>query len=148
MVAKSLHVGPAGSGDVIDWVKLGWTSLGTFACAASANALNQVYEIANDARMERTKRRPLPTGRLSRGHALLFAGLAGSAGIYILATQASTPLPASHLLILGRVSLEETEPAFMPRRTAVLGPVAAFDTAALTSYIYIYGQGMACSRAW
>ena len=72
-------------------MKLGWTSLGTFACAASANALNQVYEIANDARMERTKRRPLPTGRLSRGHALLFAGLAGSAGIYILATQVLSP---------------------------------------------------------
>ena len=71
-------------------MKLGWTSLGTFACAASANALNQVYEIANDARMERTKRRPLPTGRLSRGHALLFAGLAGSAGIYILATQVTS----------------------------------------------------------
>ena len=61
--------------------------MGTFACAASANTLNQVYEIVNDAKMERTKRRPLPTGRLSRGHALLFAGLAGSAGIYTLATQ-------------------------------------------------------------
>ena len=80
----------AGSGEAIDWAKLGWTSLGTFACAASANALNQVYEIANDARMERTKRRPLPTSRLSRGHALLFASLAGSAGIYILATQVIT----------------------------------------------------------
>ena len=78
-----------GSGEVIDWVKLGWTSLGTFACAASANTLNQVYEIANDARMERTKWRPLPTGRLSRGHALVFAGVAGSVGIYTLATQVS-----------------------------------------------------------
>ena len=85
----------AGSDEAIDWAKLGWTSLGTFACAASANALNQVYEVANDARMERTKRRPLPTGRLSRGHALLFAGLAGCAGIYILATQVHhlPPLP-------------------------------------------------------
>lgn len=81
----------AGSGEAIDWAKLGWTSLGTFACAASANALNQVYEIANDARMERTKRRPLPMGRLTRGHALLFAGLAGSAGVYILATQVTLP---------------------------------------------------------
>ncbi|CAK0743725.1 hypothetical protein CVIRNUC_001492 [Coccomyxa viridis] len=79
----------AGSDEAIDWAKLGWTSLGTFACAASANALNQVYEVVNDARMERTKRRPLPTGRLSRGHALLFAGLAGCAGIYILAIQAN-----------------------------------------------------------
>ena len=90
----------AGSGEAIDWARLGWTSLGTFACAASANALNQVYEAANDARMERTKRRPLPAGRLSRCHALLFAGLSGCAGICILATQVRTlpslpaPLPA------------------------------------------------------
>lgn len=74
-----------GSGESIDWPGLGWTSLGTFACAAAANALNQVYEVRNDSLMERTKRRPLPLGKLSRGHALLFAGVLGVGGVWLLA---------------------------------------------------------------
>ena len=81
----------AGSGEQVDWARLGWTSLGTFACAASANALNQVYEVANDSLMERTKRRPLPLGRLSRGHALAFAGIMGLAGVAILSYKARYP---------------------------------------------------------
>jgi len=35
----------AGSGDDIDWAGMGWTSLGTFMCSASANTLNQIIEI-------------------------------------------------------------------------------------------------------
>lgn len=31
-----------GSGEKIDWAGLGWTSLGTYMAAASANAFNQV----------------------------------------------------------------------------------------------------------
>ena len=77
----------AGSGERIDFVNLAWTSLGTFACSAAANALNQVYEIKNDGLMRRTMLRPLPTGRLSRAHALAFAGLTGISGIAILASQ-------------------------------------------------------------
>ena len=46
--------------------------------------------MANDALMERTKRRPLPLGRLSRGHALAFAGVLGTAGVAILAYQVRT----------------------------------------------------------
>ncbi len=63
---------------------MAWMSLGTFGCAAAANTLNQVYEVANDALMKRTMRRPLPTGRVSRLHALLFASAAGAAGVAVL----------------------------------------------------------------
>ena len=73
-----------GSGEQVDWGGLAWTALGTFGCAAAANTLNQVYEVANDALMKRTMRRPLPTGRVSRRHALLFAGAAGAAGVAVL----------------------------------------------------------------
>jgi hypothetical protein len=75
----------AGSGGAIDWAKLGWTSLGTFGAAACANALNQVYEAANDALMARTRGRPLPAGRMSRRHALAFAAAAGAGGLWLLA---------------------------------------------------------------
>lgn len=57
---------------------------GTFGAAASANTLNQIYEVVNDARMKRTMMRPLPLGRISRLQALVFAGLMGVGGTAIL----------------------------------------------------------------
>lgn len=84
VVATSSAGFVAGSKESIDWAGLGWTSLGTFLASASANALNQVYEVANDARMQRTMARPLPSGRMSRAHALAFALLTGAGGVYML----------------------------------------------------------------
>lgn len=78
----------AGSGEVVDWRGLAWASLGTLGCAAAANTLNQVYEVANDAVMKRTMRRPLPMGRVTARHALAFAGVASAAGIAVLYYQA------------------------------------------------------------
>lgn len=77
----------AGSGDTIDWIKLWWTYVGTTAAASSANALNQIYEVANDSLMKRTARRPLPTGKMSMAHALAFAAVTGIGGVGILASQ-------------------------------------------------------------
>ena len=74
----------AGSEEWIDWPKLGWTSVGTFLAASSANALNQVYEVLNDGRMRRTASRPLPSGRMSRTHALVFAAVTGASGVWVL----------------------------------------------------------------
>ena len=76
-----------GSGEKVDWAGLAWTCAGTFGCAAAANTLNQVYEVATDSLMERTKRRPLPLGLLSRRHALVFAGVMGIGGICILGSK-------------------------------------------------------------
>jgi protoheme IX farnesyltransferase len=75
----------AGSRERIDWGGMGWTCLGTMLASSSANALNQVYEKVNDGMMKRTMNRPLPTGRVSRGHALAFAALAGVGGVWLLA---------------------------------------------------------------
>ena len=77
----------AGSGDSIDWKKLGWTYIGTTAAASSANALNQIYEVTNDSLMKRTQRRPLPAGKMSMAHALAFAAVTGLGGIGVLASQ-------------------------------------------------------------
>jgi len=68
-----------------DPVLLSATLGGTFLCAASANTLNQVIEVPRDARMARTARRPLPSGRMSRQHALGFAAVAGLGGVGSLA---------------------------------------------------------------
>ena len=46
--------------------------LGTVLMAAGAAALNQWYEHELDAKMERTKSRPIPAGSIETSHALLF----------------------------------------------------------------------------
>jgi heme o synthase len=65
-----------------------WGVLFTFAgvalLSAAASALNQVQEKDLDALMERTRRRPLPSGDLSGGQALLFATFSGTGGLAFL----------------------------------------------------------------
>ena len=53
------------------WVLL-HAVVGAGLVAASAGALNQWWEQATDARMPRTAKRPLPAGRLSSRHVLVF----------------------------------------------------------------------------
>ncbi|MEW6741674.1 MAG: heme o synthase [Planctomycetota bacterium] len=83
-------------------VELAATLVGTALAAGSANALNQWSEARSDARMERTRYRPLPAGRLDARTALLFATAAGIAGVTLLAC-AVTPLAA--LLALAAIAI-------------------------------------------
>jgi len=53
--------------------------------AAGTNAFNQLRERDVDARMRRTERRPLPSGRLTPRAAGLFAGVISVAGVLYLA---------------------------------------------------------------
>lgn len=80
----------AASTESIDWERFAWTSVGTMLCSSSANALNQLYEIANDARMTRTCIRPLPQKRMSRSHAMIFALVTGVTGVYVLLDKVNT----------------------------------------------------------
>ena len=60
-------------------------TLGIFLLACGASALNHYQERDKDAKMDRTKNRPIPSGRISPGMALLFAltlSIAGSLLIY------------------------------------------------------------------
>mmetsp|Transcript_40115 Transcript_40115/g.159526 ORF Transcript_40115/g.159526 Transcript_40115/m.159526 type:complete len:379 (-) Transcript_40115:648-1784(-) len=83
--AVGFVMGSAYSSDgLVDYEMLGWTSVGTALCAASANCLNQLYEIKRDAVMSRTNARPLPAGRVSKLHALGFAAVTGILGYGIL----------------------------------------------------------------
>ncbi|KAI1074824.1 mitochondria protoheme IX farnesyltransferase [Whalleya microplaca] len=60
---------------------LSFLTTGTALCSASANALNMLYEPAWDAKMSRTRNRPLVRGLLSQRRALVFAILAALAGV-------------------------------------------------------------------
>lgn len=76
-----------GSGEHVDVPKLGWTTLGTLGAACAANATNQLMEVTHDARMTRTRIRPLPSGRLRRPHAVAFAVACGGLGVATLHLQ-------------------------------------------------------------
>ncbi len=66
------------AGPGADLVLLVHTVLGAAFAAAGANALNMWWERDTDRFMNRTSSRPLPDGRLSPAHALLFAlGISG-----------------------------------------------------------------------
>ncbi|TKY50601.1 Protoheme IX farnesyltransferase [Spatholobus suberectus] len=91
-----------GSGSAVDLSALSWTCLGTMMVAASANSLNQVFEVNNDAKMKRTSRRPLPSGRITIPHAVGWASSVGLAGTTLLAMQANmlaAGLAASNLVL-------------------------------------------------
>lgn len=70
---------------VIDWVGLMVLTLGGMLITGAANALNQVLEKDYDLMMERTKNRPIATGRMSVSEAVLTAGLMALTGICLLA---------------------------------------------------------------
>jgi heme o synthase len=63
---------------------LAFLTSGTFLTIASANTLNMLFESAHDAKMSRTKNRPLVRGLISNRAALLFAILTGVIGTSIL----------------------------------------------------------------
>lgn len=72
----------ASAGHPLDPARLAWTLLGTALTAAGASALNQWLERDRDARMHRTRMRPVPAGLLTpraaraAGLALVVSGLA------------------------------------------------------------------------
>jgi protoheme IX farnesyltransferase len=63
------------------------TLIGTALVAAGTNAFNMVREREIDARMRRTRNRPLPSGRVSPRAAIVFASVTAAAGIAFLAWQ-------------------------------------------------------------
>lgn len=61
-----------------------YLTTGTALCSASANALNMLYELSTDAKMTRTRNRPLVRGLISTRLAIAFAILAGMTGAGLL----------------------------------------------------------------
>lgn len=68
----------------LDWTEISGFLLGTLLTAMGANGLNQWVERHRDAKMARTRLRPLPTGNLSPQHAFFVTLLWAIAGIFIL----------------------------------------------------------------
>jgi protoheme IX farnesyltransferase len=80
--AAGFYLGSPGS---LNATRLAHTLAGTALLAAGAAALNQLLERAHDARMQRTRERPLPSGRLHPETALWVGSLSATLGLSWLA---------------------------------------------------------------
>jgi protoheme IX farnesyltransferase len=69
-----------GSGTSPHYLTLLHVLVGTALMASGTSALNQWYEADSDARMARTRERPIPGGRLKGSRALAFGLLASASG--------------------------------------------------------------------
>ncbi len=95
MVAITAALGfVSASAGSVDWTLLLHLAAGTMLSAAGAAALNMLLERESDAKMDRTKGRPLPAGRMAPAEALVFGALLSGAGVAWLAV-ATHPLAAA-----------------------------------------------------
>lgn len=69
---------------MVPWQPLIFGTLGIGLAAASAAAINQIVDQKIDAQMQRTSKRPLPSGTITNKQALLFSALLGIASMLIL----------------------------------------------------------------
>ncbi len=79
-------VAPSGSGFAVGAL---FGMMGTALSAGGANALNMAIEPHRDAKMARTADRPVPSGRISMPHAMLFGIILSVLGVAVLAIGAS-----------------------------------------------------------
>jgi protoheme IX farnesyltransferase len=79
----------------VDWQRFLFTLVGVSALALGSGALNQIQERGEDAQMERTKTRPLPSGKISLKTAVISTFILFFIGCLLL-SWVSTPV-----LVLG-----------------------------------------------
>ncbi|MGC4040073.1 MAG: heme o synthase [Flavobacterium sp.] len=66
------------------WITLAMLSVGGYCMVGASNAFNQVIEKDLDAKMDRTKNRPVASGRMTPNHALFIASLLTIVGLVLL----------------------------------------------------------------
>lgn len=74
-----------GTRGATDFALLAHTLIATALLAAGAAALNQVLEWEDDAKMRRTRQRPIPSKRMQPETALIVGGIISAAGLIYLA---------------------------------------------------------------
>ena len=126
--------------------------LGTALMASGTSALNQWYEADSDARMHRTRGRPIPAGRMKRSHGFVFGVLLSTAGFVEL--WAGTNVLAAALGLFTLISymfvytpLKQRSPACttvgalpgaMPPLIGYAAASGALDTWALALFLILF----------
>jgi len=127
-----------------DWPRLLTTLLGTALAAAGTIALNQFLEREVDARMQRTRRRPLPTGRLLPAQALWFGVVITAGGLALLLTVGLLPA----LVTAAAVGLYLFAYTPLKRRSAFCLIVGAVPGALPPVTGWVVGRGEFGIGAW
>ncbi len=70
--------------EVPDWHRLFFATLGIWLLAGSAFAINCLVEREIDSRMTRTSRRPMARGEITVTQTLVFSGVIGGLGMWVL----------------------------------------------------------------
>jgi protoheme IX farnesyltransferase len=70
----------------LDWIVLFKLAIGGYCMVGASNAYNQVIEKDLDQLMDRTKNRPIPTGRMSPQTAIIIASILTITGLVLLYT--------------------------------------------------------------
>ncbi len=84
LVVFSAALGYLIAADTINWLNFTILCFGGFLVTGSSNGFNQIIEVELDRVMERTKNRPIVTGRMTKKEAFIVASIAGLVGILIL----------------------------------------------------------------
>ncbi len=84
LVAFSAGFGYVLAAKNFDTITLLMLSIGGFFMSGTSVAVNQILEKEDDEKMDRTKHRPLPTKKLSRKEAIIFAILIGFGSLFLL----------------------------------------------------------------
>lgn len=113
-------------------------ALGVFLLAAGSAALNQYQEREIDGRMERTKGRPIPSGRVRPEPALAFSLILMGAGLAVLSLGGFRPV------IAGALAAAWYNGVYTPLKTR--SPLAAVPGAVSGALAPIVGAAMAGAR--
>lgn len=70
--------------ELFDWTVFLGVLIGGMLVVFASNGLNQIIEKENDAKMDRTKARPIVEGRITLPQAIIFCWITGIAGIVLL----------------------------------------------------------------
>ena len=101
LVVMTTAVGFVVASDPIDWGKFLLTLIGTAMTAAGSMAANQAWEHTRDARMERTRERPIPIGQIAVGRAVAISVVLIVAGALGLALLVNPLTAALSLAVVG-----------------------------------------------
>ena len=84
LVVFSAVLGYYIAAEQVIWGQLLYLTLGGILVTGASNGFNQLIEVDLDRLMERTKSRPLVTGKMNKVEAVIIAGFSGLVGILIL----------------------------------------------------------------
>jgi protoheme IX farnesyltransferase len=101
LVVMTTAVGFIVASDRVDWGRFLLTLIGTAMTAAGSMAANQAWERARDARMERTRERPIPTGQIRLARAVKISILLIASGVTGLAILVNPLTAALSLTVVG-----------------------------------------------